>query len=944
MAAKRKRTQDEQWKEFYSLLIDSIDVRSFLEQLGVNFTGACNDKGWAECHAVGRDDRTPSAAVNIATGYYKDLGPGPSVPFFQLLVHLGYAQSYRAAVETLATNLKLRSMMPKSRAGMSFWSRLKFTQRFNALSCRKACKELGIDVGVLEMVGAMTAITPHGETAICLPVYCPDGLFDVPQVGMVLRNAAGGMLFHDRGTGAPAEKLKNKSVGSGGILNRFAVERLDTAEVILKVEGISDMLCLQNLIPIDEREKYVVVTNSDGCDAVVTPRMFLNHAKRKKIVIIHDADEPGQFGDDRERRGGAVRWVELAVANGCKWVANVQLPFEISPKHGKDLRDWIGEGGTWSQLLDLIDKTEKLSPAPSGEIPEENIANLTLAQQVLRTLNLMVLGHRKSGGVEVFNAEVMRRFVIKDIDRFSYNQQLIHIGRRAVEKIHNPAAGECPPGKIPDTDVRNAISEEAHSQELSRSAVIGIGIWELSGRLVAVGAGEWLAVNGGVQVYTSPKAGDRIVDFGEREEAWYDREQLESDLTAAKSPSWRTEHFKDLTRILSLWGNHKHPEAEWLIASYMLCTWVQQVWPIRPWIALEGETNSAKTALMEFLTKYFGKLAEANVSRSEAGIRAAMRHSSKVLLMDEFEASPERTKILDLLMGSTRGGLVSGNLRSTAGQEAVRGGLQVIPWMAAIEMQMDRAAERNRYVLFSMNPRKGMDWFEIPSLEEIARLRQKSIAVSMSCWKRAVEICHLITSTFRGISRMSESYSIAVAMRSAVLGDTDEKAIASYQALSDLVTRTIEDSEISDQDEVLSAILGSSVILGGGVTKSVGQMVNSPAGFHEEDLNRMGIRVMIGSTDFESSDNPVPDETYLFVDGSKVGPVRRSLLAGTEYRAKNISAILERLEGSVRTRTRINGRRVRGVAIPIHLVRSALKTASGPEIALEISPRESDLI
>jgi len=945
VAKKKTRTQDQQWSEFYSLLIDSLDVQEFLTELGVQFTGSCNSKGWAECHAVGRDDRRPSAAVNVATGYYKDLGGGPSFPFFQLLVHLGYAQSYRAAVETLASKLKLKSQMPKSRAGMSFWSKLKFTKNFNKVSCRRGCEEIGISLDVLEMAGAMTAVTPQGETAVCLPIYCPDHLTEVPQVGLVLRNASGGTLFYDRGTGAPPERLKNKSLGTGGILNRHAVERLDSARMIIKCEGVSDFLAVQHLVPEEDRGSYAVITNSDGADAVNTVRMFSHHLRGKQVVIIHDADEPGQFGEDRERRGGARRWVEFAIANGCEWVANVQLPFEIEPKHGKDIRDWISEGGTWLGLLAMIDSTEKERPDESGEAPAENLANLTPSQQILRTLDLMVLGHRRGGGIEVFNGEAMRRFLIRDIDRFSYNQQLVHIGRRAVEKVHNPSAGECSPGMIPDTDVRNAIAQEAHAQELSRSTIIGVGIWEISGRLVAVGAGEWLAVNGGIQVYRSPKADDRIVDFGEQEDAWYDREQLEIDLRSAQSPAWRKEHFQELTDIMSLWGNHEHPEAEWILSSFLLCSWVQQVWPIRPWVALQGETNSGKTALMGWITKFFGKLAEASSNRTEAGIRAAMRHSSKILIMDEFEASPERTKILDLLMGSTRGGEISGNLRATSGQEAVRGGLQVLPWMAAVEMQMDRATERNRYVLFVMNSRRGRKSFTLPDAEKTQRLREKSIAVSMACWSRAVEICKLISSSAEGgIYRMAESYSVAVAMRSAVRGDSDEQALEAFQRLNAIVSEAVNESEASDQEELLSAILGASAILGGGVSKSVAQMVSGPAMMHEGDLNRLGLKIMDGEENFGSQSQPDPSEHYLFIDGSKSGPVRKTLLSGTDYRVKNIGVILARLDGSIKTRTNINGRRVRGTAIPLSLIRQSLKLSPTPAITMDLEPNESDLV
>lgn len=929
-----ERNPDNKWTEFLDLLMETIDVQDYLESKGVRFTGGVSSKGWAECHAVDRDDDKPSAAVNLANGYYKDLGYGPSYPFFQFLVHLGVYPTFYSAVEGLAVEQKMKSKMPKSRKGLSFWNKLKFKAKWSSVSCRGLLKELKISEKTLAMTGAKQVLTPSGEIAVALPVYSPHSLFEAEQAGIVLKNAGGGTLIHDRGKEAPPEHLKSKSLGTGGMLNLHAFSVWDEAEYVFKVEGVSDLLALQELIPESDRDRYVVTTNSDGCDAARTPQLFSHHLAGKKVIIIHDADEPGQYGEAIDKKGGAQRWLNYALANQCRWCVNLQLPYEIAEKKGKDLRDWISEGGTWEQLLEMVEGTEQLSSQDLA--PEDNLTNLEPHQQILRALNLMVIGHRKSGAIEVFNANSMRRFEIPDIDRFSYNKMQIHIGKRAKEKIHPSHEGDPPPDKFTDVEVRSAIAEESGGKEISRANTIGIGIWEFAGRLVAVGAGEWLAINGGVQRYQTPMAADHIVDFGEREEAWYDSELLTGYLQQAKSPQWRKGHFEEIVAILKVWDNHKHPEAEELLASLMLCSWLQQIFPLRPWIGIQGESDSGKTALMTFITNYFGTLAEGNSNASEAGIRSAMRNTSKILLLDEFEASPERPKILNLLMGASRKGAMSGSLRANTRQESVRGGIEVIPWMAAVELKMDKQTERNRYLLFEMLDRSDKPYFTLPSDEQVHILRNKSIACVMSCWKRAMDLCSiLIRNNPDRRSRVSEGYATAVAMKCALFGMEDHQAIAEYRRVLRIVDQAIEDSTESEQAMLMQAILDSLVSIGSGVQKTTGELLSDHTSGAESFLNRHGIKRMsigdvMGHKEWDPDRHSESENPHVFFSTQRDSMIKRVLLKGTDHQKKNLATMLERFPGAFRCRVRCFGQNPRGVAIPASLIGSEDHMPWGP--------------
>jgi len=68
-------------KQLILQLLGPHGIRAECEARGVKFVGEPNANGWLSCHAVDREDKTPSAAVNVSgssgqAGRYKDLGGG----------------------------------------------------------------------------------------------------------------------------------------------------------------------------------------------------------------------------------------------------------------------------------------------------------------------------------------------------------------------------------------------------------------------------------------------------------------------------------------------------------------------------------------------------------------------------------------------------------------------------------------------------------------------------------------------------------------------------------------------------------------------------------------------------------------------------------------------------------------------------------------------------
>lgn len=65
------------WPATRAAIVAGLDVAAEYAALGVEFTRPEADgKGWRQCRAVGRDDRNPSAGVNLSSGLYHDFGEG----------------------------------------------------------------------------------------------------------------------------------------------------------------------------------------------------------------------------------------------------------------------------------------------------------------------------------------------------------------------------------------------------------------------------------------------------------------------------------------------------------------------------------------------------------------------------------------------------------------------------------------------------------------------------------------------------------------------------------------------------------------------------------------------------------------------------------------------------------------------------------------------------
>jgi P4 family phage/plasmid primase-like protien len=198
--------------------------------------------------------------------------------------------------------------------------------------------------------------THYGTSVIALPIH--DATNQI--IGYAAASSTGGkMLIEHKGTDGQvqhSEQTSWKNVFPRGSAGIIATPNLLNAETragltrIYKTEGPSDLLALIPLLQPGEG----AFCNPSG--AGENPEKFswmLDWFDGKQVVVIHDRDNAGvagALGDAAKGKPGFAGWA----ARTAEEVRNVELPYPLVEKNGRDLRDWIIEGGDLFGIQNLI--------------------------------------------------------------------------------------------------------------------------------------------------------------------------------------------------------------------------------------------------------------------------------------------------------------------------------------------------------------------------------------------------------------------------------------------------------------------------------------------------------------------------------------------------------------------------------------------------------------
>jgi len=570
-------------------------------------------------------------------------------------------------------------------------------------------------------------------------------------------------------------------------------------------------------------------------------------------------------------------------------------------------------------ILARTAKPEELGAAVQEPIKMDPLA---YDRKILKDIGIVYCCETESTDIEVFSS-VFRKFsTIRDPGKLTYAKLLQIAGPLASRLVAENSQDE---GKQYNMgSVRNALAIVAGAGKRGNEK-LGQGIWRLGDNVVLVN-GSHIAIYDGEKLTQEFSAvhGEHVFELGGASE-WYDYDRV-SYWISQPNREWVFESMLQLCKILEQWC-FKIPDKDEdpsicaeIVSSLIVASWIQSFWYFRPMTFLLGESNCGKSTLFQLLigeesdpldTGLMGDLAIHSANQSSAGIRQAAERSSRPVFVDEFEKSKNRTEIIELLRGASRG---SQTIRGTAGQKAVTTKLAFMAWAASTESGLVKQVDQNRWIRIQMvkPPNGKMGKLKLPDISTMHELRNKLIAASVVIGADArAMVDTLMARRPQHIDhRICQIYSVPAAVFATMAGLPIDAAVDSFARM--LKTFDSEGLE-RDQDSAMDVIL-TSKIRAGGVERSLLSLIEQTQNSHrggslenEELLASNGVRVF---------DEDITAKMVFM--NPKV--VSRELLKGSPLEGVKIDELILRIQGVTRSVQRINGKPMRGLMIPLKVI------------------------
>lgn len=813
---------EEKYKAYDREVREKTDILSEFQLMGGRTVpgAAANASGWITVHAMGRTDDNPSAQINIGTGpsrgRYRDFGgEHDNLSFWDFCVKYGPFDNWKSARYILGDKAGVRRprgeyvapveafrfspvapfygdlhMFCETRHTITPEAVLRTGARAAAYNCRLPL-EMQQSVFVWNMYGPL------------LDEDDPIGYHAARVDGQKVR-------IHQKNRNEPTLS-KTVSKGKVGWMNDWAIAHWREATRIILVEGLTDMIAGQMLAGDRTDILFMTLGSSSARPPAGSEFMFLN----KTIDIVYDPDDPG--------RRGAIAVAAWFTLFGCN-VRLVDLPNE-----GEDLRDWIRAGGTLEQLLELADGSRQITP----ESPE---AQVTESSVYFEGLDAEVLGRANDGGpICVYSHYLKRMTTITNIDMFTWNQAAMAFGvPKLANKVVESRAQVTNPEQVTIKEFQKLIVEAANGKTVDTGKRFGQGVWRAAER------DEFLLVNGrqmdvfsGASTELTPYIrgmwDNHLIDLGGDSSVWYDRTRVNEYLTKADDTEWTNELMLSLVgRIQNwYWKSTKHPT---ILAGLITGAIMQACWPIRPQVAVVGETSSGKSALIQRLIQpLFAPISTIQNRPTEAGIRQANGTCSKVVLIDEFDTSGNQDRILELFRNATFGGTIykgSGN-----SQIARCFNINHMFFLFGIKVPFEEMPDRNRFCVLELSklPPGATRFLSPPPVDEMTELREKLLAFCLLRYAAIIEMMHSISSVEFIEPRAVQMYSLPIAIVAVAFGwSVDVAKEFMQQVLAGQMEEFEELSfEVTEECQILSKIMYYSIRLPRGGSISVESWLSS---------------------------------------------------------------------------------------------------------------------
>ena len=352
-------------REITQSIIQGLDVRAEYEAMGIKFSGNVRQSGNISCFAVGRPDNSPSAWVNVTSGYFGDSGntevAASTCSLFDFAVRVGKFPDWKDARRFYAAKANVTLARGPGAADKNDWRpKLEFqswlTPGNDTLATRWCLKvKPGVTLEAIKAAGGQMAYWPcfidkqtkekkrakNCHQVIAFPGFGEWGLAADPVCWQIFDVT--GRYFDvtpkDAAATDPRRTAKDLSIGpSGGTLMGLSSlmmltdpERRAKVELVWKVEGPSDLLALWASLPAEKRETIAIVTQLGGATADVMPWQVKMLAGLR-VAIVCDKDTAGIIGGHK--------W-DKALHSLCESVRMVDLPFITRESHGLDCRDFL---------------------------------------------------------------------------------------------------------------------------------------------------------------------------------------------------------------------------------------------------------------------------------------------------------------------------------------------------------------------------------------------------------------------------------------------------------------------------------------------------------------------------------------------------------------------------------------------------------------------------
>lgn len=466
-------------------------------------------------------------------------------------------------------------------------------------------KKKPINPESLEKVGARMAIYRSRFKVIALPVWRED---PANVVGWCIFSIDGGKLPKFTPTGEIDHVKVKLTYGSKpGVIGWLA----DDSTRVYKTEGPTDLLALVQILG----ESDSAICNANG--AKENPAKWFGWIAEKingkEIRVIHDADEPGQSGatfvesSAGDRRAGWAPW--LAAQCPASVVRNVQLPYEIETTHGKDIRDWIVDGGT----ADLLDELAEVDPVAAAEAEElDDIFEADDDPHRLARLNLKNY-KRITGGCLKFHNEEWWKYKSGVYSKIGFGElrakvaDMIHKEFIACWKAKDPEQrAEKPVQKVTIGLVSNVIAAMASQVAIPSSVSMPCWLPDRSRR-------NYISAKNGIIDFDSIFAGRTEEEcLLSHSPDWFSSFRLNYEFDAgADCPKW----LQYLDEVMENDDDRISLLQEW--AGYCLT----QVNEFQKFIVLEGEGKNGKTVYFAGISAMLGEENISHVSIENFGGR-----------------------------------------------------------------------------------------------------------------------------------------------------------------------------------------------------------------------------------------------------------------------------------------------------------------------------------